>query len=186
MKILVVNNNTVHLEYLKAALSPHELEVVLYRPGVTFNYEDKDMVVLSGGGGEGNEINDTVDMGKLWYDDEMSFIMDCDKPIVGICMGFEVIARTFGSKVNEMQKLIHGYKKLNTTGHGQQAFERENLRQYEAHKWNVQDIDSRQFEVLADSPSGIEIIKHKYRPIIATQFHPEKGGTLKLHQLLSI
>jgi carbamoylphosphate synthase small subunit len=40
--------------------------------------------------------------------------------------------------------------------------------------------------VLAHSVTGIEMIKHRSRPIIATQFHPEvEGGTLKLQQLLS-
>jgi len=40
------------------------------------------------------------------------------------------------------------------------------------------------FRVLARSNTGIEIIEHKTRQILATQFHPEKGGTLKLANLL--
>ncbi len=184
MKILVINNHTQHLVQLKAALTPYELEIVKYQPGITFNWQDKDLVILSGGGGEGNEINDTADVGKLWYEDEMDFILECKKPIVGICMGFEVIARAFGSTVEEMDGLIQGYRKLSTTSKGRAKFSKKHINQYEAHQWRVNNISSKEFEVLATSDSGIEIIKHKTRPIIASQFHPEKGGTLKLRHFI--
>ena len=185
MKILLVNNNTLHLKELKAALAPSSIEVVMYRPGVEFNWQDKDLVVLSGGGGEGNEINDTVDRGQLWYQDEMKFVLSCPKPIVGICMGFEVIARSFGSAVEEMDDEILGFRKLTTTQKGGSRLTYKKLDQYEAHKWRVREIPSKYFEVLADSPSGIEIFTHKTRPLIATQFHPEKGGTIGLKNLLA-
>jgi GMP synthase-like glutamine amidotransferase len=184
MKILIVNNHTQHLQHLNAALAGNELEVVMYQPGVKFNWEDKDLVVLSGGGGEGLEINDSVANGKLWYQDEMEFILACNKPIIGICMGFEVIARAYGSKIEEMKDLVLGFRQVNTTAKGKLELRKDKLRQYEAHKWHVEDIDTRQFDVLADSDTGLEIIKHKSRKIIATQFHPEKGGTISLTHLL--
>jgi GMP synthase-like glutamine amidotransferase len=185
MKILVVNNHTQHLDHLSTALAGNDLEFVMYQPGAEFNWEDKDLIVLSGGGGEGLEINDATPSGKLWYHDEMEFILSCDKPILGICMGFEVIARAYGSKVEEMKELIMGFRKLSTTTKGNSHFSREKLKQYEAHQWRVADIDTRQFNVLAESRTGIEIIKHKTRPIMATQFHPEKGGSLKVASLLN-
>ena len=185
MKILIVNNNTRHLHHLKKSLVGHELEIVMYEPGVSFNTDDKDLVILSGGGGEGNEINDTVDKDKLWYDDEMRFILSCQKPIVGICMGFEVIARAFGSQVKEMEDLILGYRNFTTTPAGQKLLARRNIKQYEAHKWHVPSIDDKQFDILAKSASGVEVIRHKTRPIIATQFHPEKDGTLALSHMIA-
>lgn len=185
MKILLVNNHTQHLEYLNAALVGHSLEVVTYRPGVEFNYQDKDLVILSGGGGEGLEINDKHKTGKPWYHDEMQLVLTCKKPILGICMGFEVIARTYGSSVEEMEDLIMGFRNVSPTSRGKQELKKDKLRQYEAHLWRVTDVNTKHFNVLADSQSGIEIIKHKTRPILATQFHPEKGGTLKLPQLLT-
>lgn len=185
MKILLVNNHTQHLDYLNKALAGHDVEMVMYEPGVEFNCQDKDLVILSGGGGEGLEINDEHH-GKLWYQDQMEFILNCDKPILGICMGFEVIARAFGAKVEPFGQLIMGFRKLTTTAKGQKLLGRPSLRQYEAHEWHIADIDQEQFDVLATSTSGLELIKHKHRPIMATQFHPEKGGSLKLAQLLSL
>jgi len=187
MNILLVNNHTKHLKYLNKALAGHNVEVVMYQPGVQFNYRDKDLIVLSGGGGEGLEIDDKVQSGKLWYEDEMKFILKCDKPILGICMGFEVIARSFGSQVKQMETgLLEGFHKISTTKRGKEVFDKDRLRQYEAHEWSVEYIDPEEFEVLAASHTGIEIIKHKKRPILATQFHPEKGGTLSLPRLLTI
>lgn len=185
MKILLINNHTKHLAYLNKALTGHQIETVMYRPGADFNYADKDLVILSGGGGEGLEIDDRVDNGKLWYHDELELVQKCDKPILGICMGFEVIAKSFGSQVKEMGAgLLEGFIKFDTTNKGRSFLAKEKLRQYEAHQWHVDSVNPKELEVLAGSHTGIEIIKHKKRPILATQFHPEKGGTLQLPQLL--
>lgn len=187
MKILLINNHTQHLAHLNRALAGHQIETVMYQPGAAFNYADKDLVILSGGGGEGLEIDDRVDNGKLWYHDEMELVQACDKPILGICMGFEVIAKSFGSQVKQMGSgLLEGFIGFDTTSKGKAILAREKLRQFEAHQWHVDQVSSKEFEVLAASHTGIEIIKHKKRPILATQFHPEKGGTLKLHQLLNL
>lgn len=186
MKILLINNNTQHLKHLHQALAGHEVEEVLYEPGVIFNYADKDLIVLSGGGGEGLEIDDRVPGGRLWYHDQIEFIKGCNKPILGICMGFEVIARAFGSPVKHMSGgLVEGFIDIKTTSLGRSLLSKASLKQWEAHEWHVKDVDAEQLEVLATSLTGIEVIRHRTRPILATQFHPEKGGTIQLQQLTS-
>lgn len=185
MKILLVNNNTLHLTSLKRALRGHELEVVNYQPGVTFFDADKDLVVLSGGGGEGQEIDDEYAQTKLWYEDEMDFILRTKKPVLGICMGFEVIAKAYGAKVENMGFMQRGLTKFGTTRTGRNLIGKDWLQQFEFHRWNVQNISSREFQVLAESSTGVEIIKHKQRPLLATQFHPEKGGTLSVKKLIT-
>ena len=185
MKILLIDNDTEHKKALTKALAGHEIEVQKYIPGKKFNYQDKDLVILTGGGGEGQEIDDRFSPGHLWYEDEMKFIRTCNKPIIGVCMGFEIIANTFGAKVDEMKQEIKGFKQLKTTKAGKIHFKKDTLRQYEAHKWRVRGAP-RGFEVLARSETGIEGIRHKKRPIFATQFHPEKGGTLSLKKLLAV
>jgi GMP synthase (glutamine-hydrolysing) len=184
MKILLVNNHTQHLEYLMEALQGHEVEVVMYEPGVKLDHSDKDLVILSGGGGEGLEIHDKYRRGKLWYQEQMEFVRQIDKPVIGICMGFEVIARAYGSVVKPMKNgLIQGYFNIQPTDQGHQTFGQAQLLQYKAHSWHVAQAP-KDFEVLATSPSGVEIIKHQNRPIMAVQFHPEKGGSLSLPQLI--
>jgi anthranilate/para-aminobenzoate synthase component II len=191
MKILLINNyqqnnETATYEALKLALAGHEVKIQRYKPGLRFDDAGKDLVILSGGGGEGSEINDQYSKDKLWYEDQINYILSSQKPILGICMGFEVIARAYGSKVIEMKDYITGFRRVVSTKRGIESFNKKLLTQYENHIWHVPQVPSKYFEVLADSATGVEIIKHKTRPIFATQFHPEKGGTLSLPQLLSV
>jgi GMP synthase-like glutamine amidotransferase len=185
MKILLINNHTQHLDHLLESLDGHEVEVVMYEPGAKLDHNDKDLVILSGGGGEGLEIHDRYRHGKLWYKEQMEFVRRCDKPVLGICMGFEVIARAFGAPVKPMKNgMIHGYFRFETTPKGRLDLDKDQLLQYKAHSWHVPKAP-KDFEVLAASADGVEVIRHKKRPILAVQFHPEKGGTIDLKQLLS-
>ena len=183
MKILLINNHTDYLYNVKNALKGHDIEVQVYKPGLEFRYQDKDLVVLSGGGGEGFEVKDTF-RGKLWYEDEMDFVLRCDKPILGICMGFEVIAAAYGSKVEHMGDLIKGFKQVQVTALGEKETREESLNQFEWHQYGVKEVSSQHFETLAYSDNGIEMIRHRGRPILATQFHPEVGGTLTVETLV--
>jgi GMP synthase-like glutamine amidotransferase len=172
---------------LAKSLAGHDVEVQTYRPGLDFHDEGKDLVILSGGGGEGLEIHDEYTPGKLWYEDEMKFIRETNKNILGICMGFEVIARAFGAPITETgQGLIYSRESLQLSKAGKQLVNRMSLSQYEAHSWRVQDLPS-DFEVLATSKFGIEMFRHTddAKSIFATQFHPEKGGTLELDRLIN-
>lgn len=183
MKILLINNHTRHLQSLQQSLVGHDVEVQLYRPGLNFHDSGKDLIILSGGGGEGLEIDDKVERDRLWYQDEMEFVLRNKKPLIGICMGFEVICRAYGKDVPKMDKLLMARTGFKTTKKGESILGQKRLLQYEAHQWRVTQ-PPRGFEVLAESRTGIEIIQKGN--IFATQFHPEKGGTLKLASLLKI
>lgn len=186
MKILLIDNHTDYLHNVQTALAGHDVEVQEYKPGLNFNDEGKDLIVLSGGGGEGYELKDKRH-GKLWYQDEMEFVLACDKPIFGICMGFEVISAAFGSKVGHIGRLVKGFKPVKASPLGKNSLPQTELSQFEWHRYSVKDVPAKYFEVLAHSSTGIEMIKHRSRPIIATQFHPEvQGGTLRLQQLLAV
>lgn len=184
MRILLIDNHTEHKRALAEALTGHEVEVQQYRPGLNFNTEGKDLVILSGGGGEGREIDDTIKADHLWYEDELSFVRNCNKPVLGICMGFEIICRAYGSEVEEMPEALKGPAYLKVTRNGRKLLSHKKIHQYEARKWRVKKAP-KGFKVLAKSPVGVEIIQHKKKPILATQFHPELGGTLSVPQLIN-
>lgn len=170
---------------LQTALSGHDVEVVTYHPGIELDEHGKDLVILSGGGGEGYEINDTYRPGHLWYEDEIEFVKRCQAPVLGICMGFEVICRAFGERVQEMGELIQEFRTFRTTAAGKKLLGREKLTQYKSHEWHVSAVKGTELEVLAESISGVEVIRHKQRPMLATQFHPEvPGGNLSLRKLI--
>lgn len=187
MKILLVNNDTLHLPKLMRDLSGHQVEIQAYRPGIDFHLEGKDLVILSGGGGEGKEFHNYHKLNRLWYEDEMELVLASQKPIIGICMGFEVIAAAYGSAVSSMPRGIERFADFKATDLGQKRLGASTLWQYEAHDWRIEDVSSRHFEVLAESETGLEIIKHQSAPIIATQFHPEvSGGFLSLKKLIEL
>jgi hypothetical protein len=73
MKILLVNNNTLHLEELLTALAGHNVEIQDYKPGIWFHDVGKDLIILSGGGGEGKEVHDYYTPNRLWYEDEIRY-----------------------------------------------------------------------------------------------------------------
>jgi GMP synthase-like glutamine amidotransferase len=182
MKILLINNNTRHLKSLSASLKGHEVEIQIYQPGLDFHDEGKDLIILSGGGGEGLEIYDHVARRRLWYQDEMEFVLRNQKPMIGICMGFEVICAAYGQKIYQTPVLTQGYKTVQATLKGRKTTAKNRLNQYESHYWEVHSAP-KGFEVLAESPTGIEIIKKDN--IFASQFHPENGGTLTLNSLIN-
>ncbi len=184
MRILLINNNTLHKNDLKASLAGHEVEEQIYKPGLKFNDEDKDLIILSGGGGEGLEIYDTTESRKLWYQDEMDFVLRNKKPLVGICMGFEVICAANGQKIHQTPVLTQGYRTITPTNKGQKIVaNKKTLTQFESHYWEVHSAPEG-FDVLAHSRTGIEIIKKDN--IFATQFHPEiEGGSLNLNDLIT-
>lgn len=186
MRILLVNNHTRHLAKLNKALVGHEVEMQLYRPGINFHTSDKDLIILSGGGGEGRELFDKHKPNHLWYEDQIKLVLSTSKPIIGICMGFEVIAGAYGATITEMpQKDVEKYEQIRTTFKGWTKFKKFSLRQFEAHDYCIKSVSSRVFDVLAESDTGIEMIRHKARPILATQFHPEfPQGTLSLPELI--
>jgi GMP synthase-like glutamine amidotransferase len=182
MKILLINNNTKHLKKINRALRGHDVQMQIYRPGLQFHDHDKDLVILSGGGGEGCEIDDRLPRGKLWYEDEMKFVLKTDKPLIGICMGFEVMARAYGQSVPYMDKFVGRTTPMTATEEGWRLFGQHELKQVELHSWHVPELP-KGFEALVVSNDGIEVMR-KGKKKIATQFHPELGGSLKLDSLI--
>jgi anthranilate/para-aminobenzoate synthase component II len=183
MKILLVDNGTIHLQKIIDSFSGHEVEVVKYAPEVYFNDADKDLIVLSGGGGEGHEIDDKHTNDELFYDDQIKFVLKTKKPIIGICMGFEVIAAAFGARSEYVNAYFEQFKPVHLLESGIKLLGQKELSQYEAHHMGIRQL-SHPLAALAFSANGIEIIKHKTRPILGTQFHPEvPGGTLNLSKI---
>lgn len=178
MKILVIDNHTIHLKQLLGSLAGHEIEVQKYAPGLVFHEQGKDLVILSGGGGEGREAHNKTTRGELFYQDEINFIKRTKLPVVGICMGFELIAMAFGSRVKKLPEKVDGFEIIRL------ARDRA-IKQFEAHHFGVNDVNETELEVLGRSKDGVELIKHKRRPIVASQFHPEvEGGDITLTRLV--
>lgn len=102
------------------------------------------------------------------------------KPILGICLGHQAIAETFGGRLGLAKNVMHGKQSpIKITGQSPifEGIEKEILiMRY--HSIVVDDLPA-EFEVLARTVDDHEImaIQHKELPIYGLQYHPESIGS---------
>jgi len=130
---------------------------------------DTDLIVLSGG------HQFTVLWHNKEYEDEIRLIQEHNGPIIGICLGFELIAHVFGSHLHSLGTKRKGEISITPVQPNAIVPAKTSLRVYENHTWSVQKLKSP-LEALAVSEDGIEVMKHAARPIYGLQFHPEKSS----------
>jgi len=163
MKVLLIDNETTLLEKLKR-LIPGDEVVRRFDSFDSREAREFDLVILSGsslGPLVGNEDK---------FSQEIYFIKNTAKPLIGICFGFELIVTAFGGELKKLDKKDRGEKEieiLNKTIYG-----KEKVNVYENHEWGVESVPN-DFNILAKSVTGPEIITHKALPIYGFQFHPE-------------
>lgn len=171
MRIQLVNNKTDDLQLLINFCKHKNHSYKLVEPAEIANEKDAeyDLIILSGG---------------LWYDDptqqqahyeeELKLITKSEVPILGICLGMQLITAAFDGELMELKREQHGLKHINLTDTGKRLLKwPDDVNVYENHTVGVTKCPS-QFEVLATSKDCIEAIKHVNRPIVGVQFHPEK------------
>lgn len=100
------------------------------------------------------------------------------KPILGICLGLQAIAETFGSKLKNMKMVNHGIAK-NTLLTSSQESLFENIPQKfltgRYHSWIVdkETLGPELVVTAVDELNHIMALSHKFYNIKAVQFHPE-------------
>lgn len=159
MRILVIDNHTKDLEELKKLLDGLDFEICSKEDFSVGMAEPFDIVILSGGSGVRSAKNHSED-----YKIEIDFIKNTDKKIIGICLGCQIVSLAFGCTLKELEGKEEGIVKINYLNNEYYV--------YDSHKFGIENI-SNEIEVLATSKDGIEIIRHKTKPIWGMQFHPE-------------
>ena len=101
-------------------------------------------------------------------------------PILGVCLGHQIIGQVFGSKIIQAKKLMHGKtskiisKKIGIL---------KNLpKNFEATRYHSLIIDkktlSKDLEITAETKDGLIMgVKHKKHNVHGVQFHPESIKT---------
>ncbi len=169
MNILLIDNGTSYLPQLKNLLFGHTVEVAKYFELDSLDLKDFDIFVLSGG-------HDIPLIGnERQFQKEIDLVKNSQKPIFGICFGFELIAHVFSGRLERMEAKEHGMVDIQATEPGELLFDTASFQVFESHCWVVKE-PTDEMTVLARSKDGIEAFKHKTRPIYAVQFHPEMFG----------
>ena len=176
MKILLIDNydsftfNLYHyLSSLKTKVDVIRNDEITEKQIIKKKYNK---IVISPGPGNPNQSGNCIKIVKSLYK---------KIPILGVCLGHQIIGQVFGSKIIQAKKLMHGKtskiisKKIGIL---------ENLpSKFEATRYHSLIIDkktlSKELEITAETENGIIMgIEHKEFNVHGVQFHPESIKTL--------
>jgi GMP synthase (glutamine-hydrolysing) len=166
MQILIIDNNTSYLESLKNLLYSHALSVIKCEEYIFHQSDSYDLMILSGG-----HPNTVTNKHRL-YQEEITTIQYSDTPILGICLGFELIVNAFGGTLKELPEKEKGEIEIEVIYNDIILENIRNIKVKESHRWVVESLPPELIP-LAKSKDGIEMIRHSTRCIYGFQFHPE-------------
>ncbi|WP_404457390.1 anthranilate synthase component II [Oceanobacillus kapialis] len=111
-----------------------------------------------------------------------------DIPILGICLGQQVIAEALGGTLRQAKQLKHGKTSLIThKSSGLFRYLSQPLEVMRYHSYVVEkDTLPPSLEVMAESLEDGEImaIQHNTLPLYGVQFHPESIGTIEGRKII--
>lgn len=109
-------------------------------------------------------------------------------PILGVCLGHQAIAESFGGKIVTAKKIFHG-KSSKIQIRGNDIFEGVS-RRIDVMRYHSLIVEKESFpkelEIIGETVDDdvIMAIKHKKKPIYGLQFHPESIFTPKGKRIL--
>ena len=170
MKIVIIDcfdSFTFNLHHYMAELAD-EVQAIPYTHIDTINFSDFDRIVFSPGPGHISEYPKIREVLERYI---------TSKPILGVCLGHQIIGAHFGATLTNLESVVHGVSRPTAqTVHHDPLFQNLpttfNTARY--HSWAIQLPD------LPDSllPTAIDhdlvmAFKHKEYNIRGVQFHPE-------------
>ena len=175
MKIILIDNYDSFTFNLFHYLSSLKINVEVKRNDKISSKEifkkRYDKIVISPGPGNPNQSGNCL-----------KIVKDLHKkiPILGVCLGHQIIGQVFGSKIVQAKKLMHGKtskiisKKTGILKHLPKTFE--------ATRYHSLIIDkkslSKDLEITAETKDGLIMgIQHKKYQVHGVQFHPESIKT---------
>lgn len=169
--ITIINNHTKHLHSLINAIEllDKPFRVIDINSLKSQTVQSNCRLIILTGGQETAVVNNNS-----FYQFEIDLIKNTTLPILGICLGAELLADVFGSRLEYKRCKIKGNRIIKIIkANDPVCFEKEIYRVYASHHWEIGKL-SNDLEVVARSKTDrIEIFRHKQRPIYGFQFHPE-------------
>ena len=153
------------MQELQKLLSSHTYEIVKLG-SIDLSVIDRfDVIILSGSSKFPIFGNENL------YGNEIDLIKNSTKPIIGICLGFELIAYVFGAKLERINKKTRGIIDISVVRLRELFLQLPNFSVFESHRWVVKKSPEN-FITLAVSKDGVEAFRHKNRKLYGFQFHP--------------
>ncbi len=171
MTILVINNKGQYNHRIQRSLQYLNIPSELVANTLSIEeIEAKNPIGLILGGGPSIE-----DAGN-----SEEYIKHFDIPILGICLGHQLIAKAYGGDVSTSDTESYAQVKINITN-DENLFNQlaPEMDVWSSHKDEVKTIPE-DFEILASSNlCDVESFKHKDKDVYGIQFHPEVHHTPK-------
>jgi GMP synthase (glutamine-hydrolysing) len=123
-----------------------------------------------------------ADFGYLEGLERFAWLPSFPCPVLGICAGMQVLARVFGGDVCPATGI--GMAGQQVVASDPLLAGKDRFPAYELHCLSVAPPPS--FTVLAISPSGAQVIRHRERPIYGVMFHPEVRNEWLISRFLSL
>ena len=128
-------------------------------------------IVISPGPGNPNQSGNCLKIVKTLYK---------KIPILGVCLGHQIIGQVFGSKIVQAKKLMHG--KTSKIISKKVGILKNLPKSFKATRYHSLIIDkkslSKHLEITAESKDGlIMAVQHKEYDVHGVQFHPESIKT---------
>ena len=131
-----------------------------------------DKIIISPGPGNPNQSGNCIKIVKALYK---------KIPILGVCLGHQIIGQVFGSKIIQTNKLMHG--KTSVIKSKKIGILKNLPSKFEATRYHSLIVDKKtlsdQLTITAETKDGIIMgIMHKEYNIHGVQFHPESIKTI--------
>ena len=185
MNILLIDTGSRSLEHLTDALKEHVVTIMrLEEFDMSSTLPDRTELIVLSGSSQYTVINNEHRFSHI-----RDLILTSPLPILGICLGCELIAHTFGAPLTELESKSVGVRTLTITDPDDPLFENHPpLQVYESHHFAITSLPPT-LRGIARSDSGFEIIRHASLPRLGFQFHPEStthtsGGPTLLREAL--
>jgi len=182
MKILLIDNYDSFTYNLFHYLSSLKCKVEVYRNDkISLSKIKKNKykkIVISPGPGNPNQAGSCINIVKKFYK---------TIPILGVCLGHQVIGQVFNSKIIEAKKLMHG--KTSLIKHNKKGIFKGIKKNIVATRYHSLIIDrkslGKDLVITAETFDKVIMgIMHKKYNVHGVQFHPESFKTIEGMRLL--
>tara|TARA_Y200000002_G_C22504277_1_gene588563 strand:- start:87 stop:662 length:576 start_codon:yes stop_codon:yes gene_type:complete len=175
MKVLLIDNYDSFTYNLYHYISKLNCNVEVYRndkiDAKTILKKKFKKIVISPGPGNPYQSGNCLKIVKSIYQ---------RMPILGVCLGHQIIGQVFGSKIIQAKKLMHGKTSLIISK--KKGILKNLPKNFEATRYHSLIIEkktlSKELEITAETRDGLIMgIQHKKFNIHGVQFHPESIKT---------
>jgi len=111
---------------------------------------------------------------------DIASILDFKVPVLGICLGYEIMAEILGSEVERLHIPSKSPKQKVRILKKEYLFEGfpDTIEVFESHSLYMKNLPPFLEITASSSKDTIESIRHKQKPLFGVQFHPEESGEI--------